>query len=104
MCDFQEYIYGPKSHWPTVEQMEKYKLEKERMPCSQPVRRRCKCGIYAREGVVPSELGYGWYCGNAVGDYWVMPITCLYVVGRFIVPHSNLCLRLPIFFVVCRRT
>jgi hypothetical protein len=23
-----------------------------------------KCGILAREGVVPSELGYGYYCGN----------------------------------------
>jgi hypothetical protein len=21
--------------------------------------------------VVPSELGYGWYCGNSYGDYWV---------------------------------
>nr|AWA44939.1 hypothetical protein SO29L03_000005 [Saccharum officinarum] len=36
--------------------------------------RKCKCGIKAREGVVPSELGYGHYCGNAYGgpnELWV---------------------------------
>ncbi|OEL24367.1 hypothetical protein BAE44_0014613 [Dichanthelium oligosanthes] len=32
-------------------------------------RPRCKCGLLATEGVVPSELGHGWFCGNAYGDY-----------------------------------
>ena len=35
---------------------------------------KCKCGIKAHEGVVPSELGYGYYYGNAYGgpsELWV---------------------------------
>jgi hypothetical protein len=35
----------------------------------------CKCGILARKGVVPSELGYGWYSGNSCGDYWVKSLS-----------------------------
>jgi hypothetical protein len=29
--------------------------------------------VQARQGVVPSELGYGYFCGNIVGedDAWV---------------------------------
>ncbi|KAF8732863.1 hypothetical protein HU200_015211 [Digitaria exilis] len=33
----------------------------------------CKCGILAERGVVPSELGYGWYCGNG-NAFWVSAI------------------------------
>jgi hypothetical protein len=36
--------------------------------------RKCKCGIKAREGVVLSKLGYGYFCGNAYGgpsELWV---------------------------------
>jgi hypothetical protein len=25
--------------------------------------------------VVPSELGYGWHCGNSYGDYWVKSLS-----------------------------
>jgi hypothetical protein len=25
--------------------------------------------------VVPYELGYGWYCGNSYGDYWVKSLS-----------------------------
>ncbi|KAF8703720.1 hypothetical protein HU200_031804 [Digitaria exilis] len=71
LCDFQEYIYGPKSHWPTQEQIDAFESSKERWPCQRTPRPRCKCGILARRGVVPSEMGYGWYCGNSYGDYWV---------------------------------
>jgi hypothetical protein len=28
----------------------------------------CQCGVPARQGVVPSELGYGYFCGNVVGE------------------------------------
>jgi hypothetical protein len=32
-----------------------------------------QCGVLARQGVVPSELEYGYFCGNVVGedDAWV---------------------------------
>jgi hypothetical protein len=26
------------------------------------------CGVLVRQGVVPSELGYGYFCGNVVGE------------------------------------
>jgi len=70
-CDFQEYMYGPKSDWPTQEKIQTFETGKEIWPCEKEPRPRCKCGIYARKGVVPSELGYGWYCGNSFGDFWV---------------------------------
>jgi len=44
---------------------------KEKWPCKRTPRPRCKCGILARRGVVLTELGYGWFCGNSYGDYWV---------------------------------
>jgi hypothetical protein len=28
----------------------------------------CQCGLLARQGLVPSELGYGYFCGNVVGE------------------------------------
>jgi hypothetical protein len=27
-----------------------------------------QCGVPARQGVVPSELGYSFFCGNGVGE------------------------------------
>ncbi|KAF8723627.1 hypothetical protein HU200_021584 [Digitaria exilis] len=38
-------------------------------PCTKYPEKRCKCGILAERGVVPSELGYGWYCGNG-NAFW----------------------------------
>ncbi|CAO2043780.1 unnamed protein product, partial [Urochloa humidicola] len=70
LCDFQEYIYGPKSRWPTEEKIQAFETGKEIWPCEKEPRPRCKCGIFARRGVVPSELGYGWFCGNSFGKYW----------------------------------
>ncbi|KAG2570924.1 hypothetical protein PVAP13_7KG028958 [Panicum virgatum] len=43
---------------------------KKPWPCTTTPSRRCKCGILATKGVVPSELGYGYYCGNSYGEYW----------------------------------
>jgi hypothetical protein len=33
----------------------------------------CQCGVPAGQGVVPSELGYDYFCGNTIGenDAWV---------------------------------
>ncbi|KAF8714888.1 hypothetical protein HU200_027424 [Digitaria exilis] len=38
MCDHQEYIYGPKSHWPTQEQIDSFESGKERWPCQRTPR------------------------------------------------------------------
>uniref|UniRef100_A0A0D9VXB8 Zinc finger GRF-type domain-containing protein n=1 Tax=Leersia perrieri TaxID=77586 RepID=A0A0D9VXB8_9ORYZ len=69
MCDFQEYIYGPKSFWPTDKEVRLFKTGKTHWPCERRPHPRCKCGILATVGVVTSELGYGYYCGNAYGKY-----------------------------------
>ena len=71
MCDFNEYIYGPMAMWPTEEEVREFESGKAPWPCVSSPSDRCKCGILATEGVVPSELGYGSFCGNAHGDYWV---------------------------------
>ncbi|RLN08441.1 hypothetical protein C2845_PM11G05700 [Panicum miliaceum] len=71
LCDFQEYIYAPKMHWYyTEEHIKEFESGKEKWPCERAPRTRCKCGSLARRGVVPTELGYGWYCGNSYGDFW----------------------------------
>ena len=43
------------------------------MPCHYAPDPLCQCGVPARQGVVPSELGYGYFYGNVVGedDAWV---------------------------------
>uniref|UniRef100_K4A197 GRF-type domain-containing protein n=1 Tax=Setaria italica TaxID=4555 RepID=K4A197_SETIT len=70
LCDFNEYIYGPMAMWPTEEEVREFESEKAPWPCVSSPSDRCKCGILATKGVVPSELGYGSFCGNAHGDYW----------------------------------
>ncbi|KAJ1261853.1 hypothetical protein BS78_09G062400 [Paspalum vaginatum] len=42
----------------------------KKWPCDSYPPFRCKCGILAWRGVVPSELGKGWYCGYSYGDFW----------------------------------
>ncbi|TVU34630.1 hypothetical protein EJB05_16471 [Eragrostis curvula] len=71
LCDFQEYVYGRKSHWPVNELedlLQQYINGKEPLPCDKYPPKLCPCGVPAREGVVPSELGDGYFCGNTVGD------------------------------------
>uniref|UniRef100_K3XXZ8 GRF-type domain-containing protein n=1 Tax=Setaria italica TaxID=4555 RepID=K3XXZ8_SETIT len=70
LCDFNEYIYGPMVMWPTEEEVREFESENAPWPCVSSPSDRCKCGILATEGVVPSELGYGSFYGNAHGDYW----------------------------------
>ncbi|CAD6266074.1 unnamed protein product [Miscanthus lutarioriparius] len=61
-CDFEEYNYGPKSNWPSEYEIAEFEAGIKPWPGT-----KCKCGVKAREGVVPSELGYGYYYGNAYG-------------------------------------
>ena len=74
-CDFNEYIYGPRSHWPTEEEVRDFESGKKPWPCTTTPNRRCKCSILATKGVVLSELGYGYYYGNSYGEYWVRILT-----------------------------
>jgi hypothetical protein len=48
-------------------------LDYDDLPCHYAPHPLCQCGVLARQGVVPSELGYGYFCGNIVGedDAWV---------------------------------
>jgi hypothetical protein len=52
------------SHWLEPEAKEKKKNEWEEELKSDPV--ICKCGIEAKFGLVPSELGVGYFCGHMV--------------------------------------
>ncbi|KAK8461660.1 hypothetical protein SEVIR_1G076802v4 [Setaria viridis] len=70
LCDFNEYIYEPKLMWPTEEQVREFKAGKAPWLCVSSPSDRCKCGILATQGVVPSELGYGSFYGNAYDEYW----------------------------------
>ena len=38
----------------------------------------CKCGIEAKYGLVPSELGVGYFCGHMVDYDEVVFIYCLH--------------------------
>ena len=73
-CDFEEYNYGPKSHWPSDYEFAEFEVGIKPWPCAKMPERKCKCSIKDREGVVPSELGYRYYYGNAYGgpsELWV---------------------------------
>jgi hypothetical protein len=52
------------SHWLELEAKEKKKNDWTEELKSDPV--LCKCGIEAKFGLVPSELGVGYFCGHMV--------------------------------------
>jgi hypothetical protein len=71
-CDFNELIYSPRSHWSNDLQL-LLSLDSDDLPCHYTPDPLCQCGVPARHGVVPSELGYDYFCDNVVGedDAWV---------------------------------
>ncbi|KAF8675592.1 hypothetical protein HU200_047664 [Digitaria exilis] len=69
VCQFNVYVQGPRSVWPSDEEVRAYEAGQAPWPCAKYPERRCKCGILAERGVVFSELGYGWYCGNG-NAFW----------------------------------
>jgi hypothetical protein len=71
-CDFNELVCGPRSHWPDDLELQ-MSLDSDDLPCHYTLYPLCLCGVQARQGVVPSEIGYGYFCGNIVGedDAWV---------------------------------
>jgi hypothetical protein len=58
-------LYGPRSHWHEPEAKENKNKWVEELK-SDPV--LCKCGIEAKYGLGPFELGVGYFCGHMV-DY-----------------------------------
>jgi hypothetical protein len=61
-----------KLQWPDDLQL-LLSLDSDDLSSHYPPESLCECGVHARQGVVPSELGYGYFCGNVVGedDAWV---------------------------------
>jgi hypothetical protein len=66
-CDFNELIYSPKSHWPDDLEI-LLSLDSDDLPCHYTLDPLYQCGVSARQGVVPAELDYDFFCGNVVGD------------------------------------
>jgi hypothetical protein len=64
LCDFNKYDYGPKSYWPESKDKKGKEVEVELVAPD----RNCRCGIVGNYGLVPSELGIGYYCGHMIGD------------------------------------
>jgi hypothetical protein len=66
-CDFNELIYGPRSHWSDDLQL-LLSLDLNNLPCHYAREPICLCGVPTRQGVMPSKLGYDYFCGNVVGE------------------------------------
>ena len=62
--------------YPEPEELSDVVLYGEDLPCKHRPTLLCQCGVAATKGVVPSELGYGYFCGNTIGesDNWVSRI------------------------------
>ena len=65
-CHFKEWLYGPKNKWPKEPPKAKQK-KKERLIYKAPSV-KCEYGVKSNYGLVPSELGIGYYCGHMI-DY-----------------------------------
>jgi hypothetical protein len=66
-CDFNELICRPRSHWPDDLEI-LLSLDSDDSPCHYAQDLVCQCGVPARQGVVPSELGYDFFCRNIFGE------------------------------------
>jgi hypothetical protein len=66
-CDFNKLIYGPRSQWLDDPELLSL-LDSDDLPYHYTPDPLCWCGVPARQGVVPTELRYGYFCDNVVGD------------------------------------
>ena len=64
-CRFKEWLYG-ENQWPEEPPKEKEKKKERVIYKAPPVMR--ECGVKSNYGLVPSELGIGYWCGHMV-DY-----------------------------------
>jgi hypothetical protein len=82
-CHSIEWLYGPMSHWPELEAKEKENEWAEELKFDPVL---CKCGIEAKYGLVPSELGVGYFCGHMV-DYDEVGIYFLFASAAMLHPY-----------------
>jgi hypothetical protein len=70
--DFNELIYGPRSHWLDDLQL-LLSLDSDDLSCHYALEPLCQCDVPTRQGVMPFELGYGYFCDYVVGedDAWM---------------------------------
>ena len=76
-------------------------LNSDDLPCRHYPHLLCQCGVRARKGVVPSELGYGYFCGNVVGedDNWVSDYRCFIFLIAYTL--KSICVNLVALIVFC---
>jgi hypothetical protein len=43
-------------------------LDSDGLPCQHAPVPLYQCVVLARQGVVPLKVGYGYFCGNVVGE------------------------------------
>jgi hypothetical protein len=55
-----ELVYGPRNLWPDDLEL-LLSLDSDSLPCHHALVPLCSCGVPARQGLVPSELGYGYF-------------------------------------------
>jgi hypothetical protein len=55
------------NHWPDDLEL-LLSLDSNDLPCQHTPVPLCQCGVPARQGVVLSKLGYGYFFGNIVGE------------------------------------
>ena len=99
-CDFNELEYGPRALWPSDLDI-LLSLNSDDLPRRHYPHVLCQCGVRARKGVVPSELGYGYFCGNVVGenDNWVSDYRCF--VFLITCTFKSICVNLVALIVLC---
>jgi hypothetical protein len=70
--DVIELVYGPRDHWSDNLEL-LLSLDSDDLSCHHALVPLCQCGVPTRQGLVPSELDYSYFCGNFVGedDAWV---------------------------------
>jgi hypothetical protein len=65
-------------------------LDSDDLSCHYAPHLLCQWDVPSRQGVVPSELGYGYFCGNVVGedDAWVSEHGALFLSKLSIVGND----------------
>jgi hypothetical protein len=66
-CNFNELIYGPRSQWPDDLEL-LLSLNSNDLSCHYAPHPLCQCDVPTKQGMVPSELGYSYFCDNVVGE------------------------------------
>ncbi|KAF8675232.1 hypothetical protein HU200_047902 [Digitaria exilis] len=93
VCQFNEYVQGPRSVWPSDEKVRAYEAGQAPWPCTKYPEKRCKCGIWpsvvwfpqslVMDGIAAIETLFGKrYClrrraGHVIGNGSVVVMSLL---------------------------